>query len=215
MCITIKNERNFIKQTFQRINNISKASDDIIVKTFDNIEKDLNIDTATYKNAYLRLSLIEFDFIKKYGNKTKKVQFNFDEEFELAITKEGYTNAIFVNKLKNLTSKHFNNLIKLLPDKNVLKLLKTAITLSLLMVGMPSFSFASSFNTKLRAIENGTKMIGSVVIFMFLTVDLIQNGVKKDSAVIWQIMLKYIAILIALLSYKTIFRLIDEFFNEI
>lgn len=214
MCITIKNEKNFVKQTFEKINKISNASDDMILKTFDKIEKDLSIDTTTYKNAYLRLSLMELDFIKKYGKKTKKVEFNFDEEFECAITKEGYTNPLFVNKLKNLTSKHFNNLMKLLPNKNVMRLLKTSITLSLLMVGMPSFSFAGGFNTKLRAIETGTKMIGSVVIFMFLTVDLIQNGVKKDSAVIWQIMLKYIAILIALLSYKTIFRLIDEFFNE-
>ena len=212
---TNKIEKSFVKKTFERINTLANASDDVIIQTFDNIEKDLDIDMTTYKNIYLKISLIELDFIKKYGKKVKKVEFNFDEEFEIAVTEEGYTNPVFINKLKNLTSKHFNNLLKLLPNKNAMRILKTAITLSIMMVGMPSVSFANGFITKVGVLFDGTKLIASVVMFMFMTVDLIQNGVKKDSAVVWQIMLKYIMLMVALLSYKTIFRLIDEFFNEI
>lgn len=210
------NKSLFVK-TFDKIKMLNNSSDEFIISTFEKIDKELDVDTSFYKNIYMKISLFEMDFIRKYGKKieSKKIEFDFDENFEIAITEEGYSNPMFLNKLKNLTSKHFNNLLKILPNKDVLRLLRTAISLSLMMVGIPQFAFASSFTQKVRVLEDGIKLMCSVVLFMFMAVELIQQGVKKDSAVVWQILLKYIAIIIALLSYKTIFKMIDEFFADL
>lgn len=207
-------------KTVDRIKKISNAPDNMILDTFDKIEKDLELDVRKYKDIYMKISLFEVDFMKKNEKKINenKIEFNFDENFECAITEEQYTNPLFIDKLKNLTAKHFNNLMKIFPNRNTMRLLRTAISLSLMMIGIPNFAFAGTtgnFTAKVHVLENGVKMICSLVLFMFLAVELIQQGVKKDSAVVWQILLKYIAIIIALLSYKTIFKMIDEFFRDL
>lgn len=212
--------KNLMVNTIDRIKKLSNAPDNMILDTFDKIEKDLDLDVRNYKDIYMKVSMFEFDFMKKNEKKINenKVEFNFDENFESAITEEQYTNPLFIDKLKNLTAKHFNNLMKIFPNRNTMRLLRTAISLSLMMIGIPNFAFAGTtgnFTSKVRVLENGVKLICSLVLFMFLAVELIQQGVKKDSAVVWQILLKYIAIMIALLSYKTIFKMIDEFFQDL
>lgn len=204
------------KQIFTKVNNLAKSSDEQILATFDKISSECKIDTVTYKNAYIKLSLLEFDINRKYGKTLRNSTFDLDKELEYALEKENIKyNEIFYLKLKNLVQKIFNTLLSIIPSKNYLRLFKTAFTLALCFISFPLPVFATTFIEKARAIEHGVKILGSVVIFMFLTCDLIQNGTKKDVAVCWQIVLKYLLILTALLSYRSVYNFIDSFFDEL
>lgn len=57
------------------------------------------------------------------------------------------------------------------------------------------------------------RMTASVVCFIFMCVELSQNAVKGDMRVIWYIVVKYIALIIAIVSYRKIFFIIDGLFN--
>lgn len=57
------------------------------------------------------------------------------------------------------------------------------------------------------------RMITAVVAFIWMCLELSNTAVKGDMRAIWYIVSKYVILIIAIVGYKSIFNLIDGFFN--
>lgn len=206
------------KKMIKNIQNLSNSSEEKILKTFDKINDNLDFDIIYYKSTYLKFSIIEENTIRKFKNLSKVQQSDLNYAIECAIDKEELnSNPIFYEKFKNLTHRIFNKLMSIIPPKRYLRLIRLALSMSLCLIGMPIpvFAQASTLAVKLNVLFEAVVSLSSLVIFACLSCEIIQHGIKKDVAVIWQIALKYLLIIVLLLSYKPVFRFLTEFFSDL
>lgn len=203
----------------QLINSDEKSFDETLMYIRNSIqcmnEKDI-------KNLYKEYSYATKDCNNKIDFKKKY------EEKEVAISLIEDLNS---NNIDNRNEKIgttildiLNKVDKFLNKKSVKILIGFATTLFFMALGVmlykqntlaiatvaPMTEIPEKINTAYTYI----KTLGFVVAFVFLAVELIQSGLKGDTRAMAMIFAKYLMFSVALLSFKAIYDMIDEFFNS-
>lgn len=72
----------------------------------------------------------------------------------------------------------------------------------------------STIPDKINKAYEYVKILGFVVAFIFLCIELVQKGLKGDTRAMAMIFAKYLLFSIFLLSFKAIYDMLDKFFNS-
>ena len=117
-----------------------------------------------------------------------------------------------------------NKVDKFLNKKSVKILIGFATTLFFMSLGVALYKQntvaiatvapMTEIPEKINTAYTYIKTLGFVVAFVFLAVELIQSGLKGDTRAMAMIFAKYLMFSVALLSFKAIYDMIDEFFNS-
>lgn len=196
---------------------LEKMNTEEINKYFEQVNNDLDLKTKDeWQNMYLNYFLVS----KKANNKLLDNKFN-----EIACTLEADSNAISLSENKNLNNNFIktvknvlNKLMVLFNKKGTKRIIFSAIAIALTLscyrleyAVAPCFtgSGVSGIDTAFYYI----RMISGVICFVCMTIEIVQNAVQGDVRVIWYVVAKYLAIMVAILSFRKIFNIIDGIFN--
>lgn len=177
--------------------------------------KNINNDDINYLKNYLKNNLKD-----NYINiKQDNLSFlNPPIESEISIDSERE------NEILNVILKISNRLEKIMKSKSFKVVITFAITiffavLSMLLhynniLAVSCMTPLSELPNKIDTAYSYIKALGGIVAFVFLCVELIQSGLKGDTRAMGMILAKYILFAVALLSFKSVWNLIDGFFNS-
>lgn len=205
--------------SFKNIRKLEKMSREEQDMYFNNLDKDFENKTKSdFEKLYLNYFLME----KKLNNKKALKYSN-----EIACTLENEEllkkNTTFIkdeylnNKFIDTTKKIFNRLSKILGNKYVKKVLFASLSIALgYTCHKLQYSAVVCGTGAGASIDNAffyIRSISGVICFICMTIEIVQNAVQGDVRVIWYVVAKYLAIMVAILSFRKIFTIIDQIFN--
>lgn len=186
-------------------------------------EEELNEFFANLDNTIDMKNKKDFeDFYLNYFIANKKI--NRSKELSM-ISKEIACTTTMENFENNDIQHNFANTIKKISDK-LMKLMNSKLT-----KGIVGCAITIALTLSCYALENAVmpcatggsvsvdnayyyiRMISGVVAFIFMAIEIVQNAVNGDVRAIWYIVAKYVMVILAIVSFRKIFTIIDEFFN--
>lgn len=225
-------EKEIKKQRKRELKNtLSKMQNDLSTlinsdnETFDEALKYISNSIQAINNKELKKLYKEYT----YGaNDYKKINKESIKDKEVAISLADNLNLdIDENRNEKINStilNIFNKIDNFLNKKSVKVIMGFAIALffgalALILYKENTLAIAtvapmSEIPGKITTAYNYIKTLGFVVAFVFLAVELIQSGLKGDTRAMAMIFAKYLMFSVALLSFKAIYDMIDEFFNS-
>lgn len=182
--------------------------------------KNLNNDLACKnKQEFERMYLNYFISSKKIKknsqilNEINQVASDVEENKELSITDNKAINKNMADLIKNTSIKLGNFMGKKTTKFVLFGAIAIALTLSCYRL---EYSVAPCFADGISSIDTAfyyIRMISGVICFVCMTIEIIQNAVQGDVRVIWYVVAKYLAIMVAILSFRKVFNIIDSIFN--
>lgn len=218
-----RKQPNINKKIQKSFKKIKKMSEEETLKLTNNIESYLDsISDSKLKNIYTScvFATNKFYLNKNLVKKSMEVQ-------EKVKNEEG--NVEYVDFFGNKLDSKINGTFKRLVDR-IMKIMNSKITKTIIfgvfsiIMGVMCYlsntiaitcATTGGFEAGLNKAFFYIRVIAGIFCFIFMTLEIIQNAVSGDFRAIWYICAKYLAILTIILSYKTIYDIIDGIFNSV
>lgn len=220
-----KQKKRELKNTLSKMQNDLSTLINADNETFDEALKYISNSIQAINNKELKKLYKEYNYgandykkINKENIKDKEVAISLADNLNLDIDENRN------EKINSAILNIFNKIDNFLNKKSVKVIMGFAIALffgalALILYKENTLAVAtvapmSEIPGKITIAYNYIKTLGFVVAFVFLAVELIQSGLKGDTRAMAMIFAKYLMFSVALLSFKAIYDMIDEFFNS-
>lgn len=216
-----RKQPNISKKIQKSFKKIKKMSEEETVTLTKNLENYLDsISDSKLVNIYSSciLATNKVNLNKSLNRKSKEIQEKVKNE-EDNIQYVDFFGDKLDSKINGTFNKVVNRLMKIMNSKMTKVIIFGAFTIIMGVLCYLS-NTASIMCATTGGLESGIeraffyiRVIAGIFCFIFMTLEIIQNAVSGDFRAIWYICAKYLAILTIILSYKTIYDIIDKIFN--
>lgn len=208
---SLKNKENKILKNFMNkkkllnLNNMSKEESKIFFENIDN-----RIDNLS-ENELKKLHL-NYLIGSKNTVITKKNKEIFDE---ISCTEVANKELEWKNNLMKTTKKISNKLMKILNSPITKTIVFCSMAIALYYTNLYACvpCGAGEFSAKVDYAYYVVRMVSAIVCFIFMCIELSQSAIRGDMRNIWVILAKYISLIVAIVSFRKIFFIIDGIFN--
>ena len=208
---SLKNKKSKILKDFMNkeklleLDNMSKEESEVFFKKIDD-----KIDSLSEKE----LKKLHLNYV--LGSKNTIITKNNKKIFdEIACTEVVNSDLRWQNNFITTIKKISKKMMKILNSKITKTIIFSSITIALYYTNLYSCVTCSSgnFSAKVDYAYYVIRMVSAIVCFIFMCIELSQSAIKGDMRNVWVILAKYISLIVAVVSFKKIFFIIDNIFN--
>lgn len=206
-----------IQKSFKKIKKMSEEETLTLTTNLNDYFDSISDSKLKYIYSSCLLATNKVYLNKSFNKKSIEIQEKV-KEYEEDIKYVDFFGDKLDSKI-NITFKKVANRIMKILNSSITKNIIFA-TFSIIMGILCYMSNTAAIFCSATGFDNGIdraffyiRIIAGIFCFIFMTLEIIQNAVSGDFRAIWYICAKYLAILTIILSYKTIYDIIDKLFN--